>query len=185
KDVLSDNPRAFISVYSKPQTLFYGPAYKNTTVTYGPISLSVEGFRGGSVFVRYYQNGSVDYDYFGRGTHVWHGLEITVYNVTNSSALMKVISPRYLTYSVVKGTLVVVQNVNFSPVEVGGIFWFNITVKNIGTSPARYVKVYLYSNSIIQTQEKLQKTLLPTISLPSFQEETPFASYRWPPVQYE
>ncbi|WP_297070710.1 COG1361 S-layer family protein [Thermococcus sp.] len=184
KNPSSSSPRALISIYSRPATVFYGTAHTNTTFIYGPVQLSVLGFTNGTVFMRYYRNGTIDYAYMGRGGHYWHEADIVVYNVTNSSAYMKVLFPKYLRYSIVRGTVVVMKNVSFSPVEVGAPFRLNVTVKNIGDQPARYVRVYLYSQSTVQAQENTQKTLLPTVTLPSFQEEMPFASYLQGPVQY-
>jgi hypothetical protein len=183
-NALSGNPRALVAVYSKPVTIFYGTAHENTTFSYGPIELSLLEIKNGSVFMRYHRNGTLDYAYFGTGAHYWHDVDILIYNITNESATMKVLVPRYATYSVVEGTIVVIKNVSFSPVEVGGVFNLNVTVENIGSRSARYVRVYLYSKSQIQGQENVQMVLLPTVSVPSFQEEVPFASYEEGPVKY-
>ena len=180
----SKNPLALVSVYSRPATVFYGTAHTNTTFTYGPVQLSVLGFRNGTVFMRYYRNGTTDYAYLGRGGHYWHEVDVVIYNVTNSSAEMKILAPRYILYSIVQGTVVVIGNVSFSNVEVGAPFMLNVTVKNVGDRAARYVRVYLYSQPMVQSQENVQKSLLPTISVPSFGEEIPFASYLQGPVQY-
>ena len=184
KNANSKNPLALISIYSPPATVFYGTAHANTTFTYGPIQLSVLGFRNGTVFMRYHRNGTTDYAYLGRGGHYWHEVDVVVYNVTNSSAGMKILVPRYLLYSVVQGTVVVIGNVSFSTVEVGAPFALNVTVKNVGDQAARYVRVYLYSQPVVQTQGSTQKSLLPTVTVPSFGEEIPFASYLQGPVQY-
>ncbi len=184
KNANSKNPLALISIYSHPATVFYGTAHANTTFTYGPIQLSVLGFRNGTVFMRYHRNGTTDYAYLGRGGHYWHEVDVVVYNVTNSSAGMKILVPRYLLYSVVQGTVVVIGNVSFSTVEVGAPFALNVTVKNVGDQAARYVRVYLYSQPVVQTQGSTQKSLLPTVTVPSFGEEIPFASYLQGPVQY-
>lgn len=184
KNANSKNPLALISIYSRPATVFYGTAHANTTFTYGPIQLSVLGFRNGTVFMRYHRNGATDYAYLGREGHYWHEVDVVVYNVTNSSAGMKILVPRYLLYSVVQGTVVVIGNVSFSTVEVGAPFALNVTVKNVGDQAARYVRVYLYSQPVVQAQENTQKSILPTVTVPSFGEEIPFASYLQGPVQY-
>jgi hypothetical protein len=134
--------------------------------------------------MRYHRNGTIDYAYFRTGTHYRHDVDVLIYNVTNDSARMEVLVPRYAAYSVVEGTIVVIKNVSFSPVEVGGVFTLNVTVENIGSRYARYVRVYLYSKSQIQGQENVQMVLLPTVNVPSFQEEIPFASYREGPIEY-
>ncbi len=177
------NPRAFVSIYSKPTTVFYGMTHVNSTFTYGPLQLSVLGFKNGTVFMRYYRDDFIDYAYFGVGGHYWHGVYMMVYNVTNSSAKMKILVPKYLRYSLVQGTVVVMDNVSFSNVEVGAPFQLNVTVSNIGDTSARYIKVYLYSKPSVQ-EEGGGKSLLPTVSLPSVSQELPFASYMEGPVRY-
>ncbi|WP_297497252.1 hypothetical protein [Thermococcus sp.] len=181
---LSNNPRALVAVYSKPATVFYGVVHENTTFSYGPLQLSVLEIKNGSVLMRYYRNGTTDYAYFGTGAHAWYSADILIYNITNNSATMKILVPKYITYSIVEGTVVVIKNVSFSPVEVGGPFQLNITVENIGNRAARYVKVYLYSKPYLQGQENVQMVPLPTVNVPTFQEEMPFASYLQGPVQY-
>ncbi len=182
-DADSKNPRALISVYSKPATVFYGTAHANSTFIYGPLQLSVLGFDNGTVFMRYYREGFTDYAYFGVGGHYWHGADVIVYNVTNSSARMKILVPKYLRYSIVQGTVIVIDNVSFSKVEVGAPFQLNVTVSDIGDTSARYVKVYLYSKPRLQ-EESGEKTLLPTVTIPTVSQELPFASYMQGPVGY-
>jgi len=179
----SKNPRALVSIYSKPATVFYGTAHSNSTFVYGPLQLAVLGFKNGTVFMRYYREGFTDYAYFGVGGHYWHGADIVVYNVTNSSAELKILVPKYLRYSIVRGTVVVIDNVSFSRVEVGAPFQLNVTVSNIGDTSARYVRVYLYSKPRLQ-EESGEKSLLPTVTLPSVTQELPFASYMEGPVGY-
>ncbi|WP_297506215.1 hypothetical protein [Thermococcus sp.] len=181
---LSNSPRALVAVYSKPATVFYGVAHENTTFSYGPLQLSVLEIKNESVLMRYHRNGTTDYAYFGKGAHLWYSTDILIYNITNDSATMKILVPKYITYSIVEGTVVIVKNVSFSPVEVGGPFQLNVTVENIGNRVARYVKVYLYSKSYLQGQENVQMVLLPTVNVPTFEREIPFASYRQGPIQY-
>ncbi|WP_297072645.1 hypothetical protein [Thermococcus sp.] len=184
KNPLSDNPQALVEVYSKPTTVFYGVAHPGMNFTYGPLQLSVLDIKNGSVLMRYHKNGTTDYAYFGVGAHVFYDTYVVIYQISNDTALMKILVPKYVAYSVVEGTIIVVTNVSFSPVEVGGTFQLNVTLKNIGSMTARYVRVYLYSKPLVQEQETTQKVLLPTVSIPSFESEIPFASYRQGPVQY-
>jgi len=97
---------------------------------------------------------------------------------------MKILAPKYIRYSLVPGAAVVIGNVSFTPVEVGGVFNLTVRITNVGGSVARFVKVYLYSQPLVQTSEESQKTLLPTVELPTFQEEIPFAAYREGPIKY-
>ncbi|GAB6136721.1 COG1361 S-layer family protein [Thermococcus prieurii] len=175
---------AYVAIYSRPTTVFSGTTGYNSTFSYGPVSLSVLGQRDGKVFMRYYRDGFVDYAYFGPGPHYWHEVEVTVYNVTNESVSLKILAPKYIAYIPLNGAAVVVTNVSFPPVEVGGIFGVNITIKNVGDQLARFVKVSLYTQPVVQSSEKPQKTLLPTLTVPTFTQEIPFAVYREGPVKY-
>ena len=175
---------AYITVYSRPTTVFFGTTAPNSTFSYGPVQIGLLGIENNTVFMRYYRDGFVDYAYFGLGSHYWHDVEITIYNITADAVTLKVLAPKYIAYVPLQGAAVVVKNVDFPSVQVGGAFGFNVTIENVGDQPAKFVKVSLYTQQVIQSSEKSQKTLLPTINVPSFQQEIPFAAYREGPVQY-
>ncbi|NJE54228.1 COG1361 S-layer family protein [Thermococcus sp. 21S9] len=180
----TDNPSALVAVFSKPTTVFYGTTKANSTFSYGPVQLSLINVSNKTVFMRYYRDGFTDYAYFGIGGHYWHGVDIVIYNITNGSVTMKILAPKYIRYSIVQGAVVVIQNVSFTPVEVGGVFNLSVTIKNVGDQVARFVRVYLYSQPVVQGSEESQKTLLPTVTVPTFQQEIPFAAYMEGPIKY-
>ena len=184
KDATTRHPYALISVFSKPTTVFYGTTRANSTFSYGPVQLSLINVSNKTVFMRYYRDGFTDYAYFGVGNHYWHKVYIYVYNITNGSVTMKILAPKYIRYSLVPGAAVVIDNVSFTPVEVGGVFNLTVKVKNVGGSVARFVRVYLYSQPLVQGSEEAKITILPTVSLPSFRGAIPFAAYREGPIKY-
>ena len=180
----TSNPSALVAVFSKPTTVFYGTTKANSTFSYGPVQLSLINVSNKTVFMRYYRDGFTDYAYFGVGGHYWHDIDIVIYNITNGSVRMKILAPKYIRYSIVQGAVVVIQNVSFTPVEVGGVFNLSVTIKNVGDQVARFVRVYLYSQPVVQGSEQTQKTLLPTVTIPTFQQEIPFAAYLEGPIKY-
>ncbi len=180
----SSGPEAFLTLYSIPVSVFYGEIHANTTITHGGTVLSVLNVSDGRVFLRYYGNGTTDYSRMGPGTHFWHDMELMIYNVTDSKAYMKVLFPKYFTHLLLQGPVVILANISFSPVEVGAPFRLNVTLRNIGDDAAKYVKVYLYSSPVVRLQEAVRKFLLPTVVIPSFQSDLPFASYLQGPVGY-
>jgi len=61
ENAMSGNPSAFVIVFSKPTTVFYGTTRANSTFSYGPVQLSLINVSNETVFMRYYRDGFTDY----------------------------------------------------------------------------------------------------------------------------
>ncbi|AIF68627.1 hypothetical protein PAP_00925 [Palaeococcus pacificus DY20341] len=181
---LEDNPRAVIRIYSKPVDIYYGKAYERNIFRYGPISFSIVEIENETLLARYLKGDEIDYRYLNVGNYYWHELQISIDEIANKSATIRLKAPKYVRFSIVKGAEISIEEVSFDEVEIGSPFTLNLTLKNVGDKEARFISVYLYSTENVNVEAQRQQTLLPTVVLPEVTSSLPFAAYKGSPIKY-
>ncbi len=92
--------------------------------------------------------------------------------------------PQNSSGSILPGAFILIKSVHFGKVNVGGTFNLTVTLVNIGSKPARFIKVCLSSPLEIQTGEMTSGSPLLTIKIPRIKIMQPFATYMDSPVKY-